>query len=436
MNRYTLGAVVMCLGFTLSVHAQTSLTPVTTSPTAQLNLNAAISRAVEGSPVLAAAKASLSAAEGLERQAGLLPNPEIGVEAENVGGSGPYRGTDSAEYTYSLSQKVEIGGKRGSRRSAAGAERAAISESLQATRLDLTRDVTIAYGEVLASGEKLKLVESRESLAKEVLANVGQRVGAARDPLIYKNQAEVALATTILERQKAQRDLTLAQRKLASFWGDAVLTESLDPTVLDASAEPEDLTTYQARLGNNPDLQRLNAVRDAREANLRLEKAQAIPDPTVSVGLRDFRENREQAMVVGMSLPIPVFDRNQGNVARAGAEVLQAEQEAKKARLDAEQALHEAWQDWQSAHNEANELEKRIVPSAQEALTLSRQGYERGRFSFLEVLNAQRTLAEAQEQQVNAEQRKLNAKAVVERLTAFEAKPAPISSTLPNGDPQ
>lgn len=436
MKRYSVGAVALCLGLTLSVHAQTSLTPAAASPTTLLNLETAISRAIQGSPALASAKASLSAAEGTERQAGVLPNPEIGIDAENVAGSGPYRGTDSAEYTYSLSQKVEIGGKRSSRRGAAGAERAATAQSLQATRLDLTRDVTMAYGEVLASGEKLKLVESRENLAKEVLANVGQRVGAARDPLIYKNQAEVALATTVLERQKAQRDLTLAQRKLASFWGGAVVTEPLNPTILDATSEPEDLSTYQARLGNNPDLQRLEAVRQARESTLRLEKAQAIPDPTVSVGLRNFRENREQAMLVGMSLPIPVFDRNQGNVSRASAEVQQAEQEARKARIEAEQALHESWQDWQAAHNEATELQKRIVPSAEEALKLSRQGYERGRFSFLEVLNAQRTLAEAQEQQVNAEQRQLNAKATVERLTAVQATPTPISTTIPTGDSQ
>ncbi len=401
-----------------------------------LGLEAAIDKALQGSPALAAAKASLSAAEGTERQAGLLPNPEIGLEAENLAGSGPYRGTDSAEYTYSLSQKIEIGGKRGSRRGVAGAERAATGRNLQAAKLDITRDVTVAYGEVLANGEKLKLVEAREVLAREVLDNVGKRVGAARDPLIYKNQAEVALATTMLERQKAQRDLQLAKRKLAAFWGENALLDTLDPAVLETVSEPQELQVYQARLADNPDLQRFDALREARAATLRLEKAQAIPDPTLSVGLRDFRESREQAMVVGMSLPIPVFDRNQGNIARAGADVLQAEQEARKARLEAEQALHEAWQDWQSAHAEAIELQKRIVPSAEEALMLSRQGYERGRFSFLEVLNAQRTLAEAQEQQVNAEQRQLNAKATVERLTAFRPIPVSTSSTIPTGEPK
>lgn len=386
-----------------------------TSPT--LSLSSAISQALEGSPVLSSAKASLSAAEGAERQAGAFSNPEIGLEAENLAGSGDYRGTDAAEYTYSISQKVELGGKRTSRRSLAGAERQASQKDMQAAHLDIIRDVTIAYGEVLTAGEKLKLATARESLAKDVLTNVSQRVGAARDPLIYKSQADITLATTRLEHQKAQRDLQLAKRKLASYWGQSALMDGLEGAVLTSVTAPEPLDAYQSKLTNNPNLQRYEDLRSAKAAALQLEKTQSIPDPSFSVGVRDFKESGHQAMVAGISLPIPVFNRNSGGIARAAAEVTQAEQEGKQARLNAEQALHEAWLDWQTAHGEATELQARIIPSAEEALKLSRQGYERGRFSFLEVLNAQRTLAEAQEQRLNALQRQLNAKATVERLT-------------------
>lgn len=388
-----------------------------------LRLEAAIDKALHGSPALAAARASLSAAQGTERQAGLLPNPELGFDMENIAGSGPYQGVDSAEYTYSLSQRLELGGKRGSRRGVAGAERAATSQGLQAARLDVIRDVSIAYGDVLAAEALLKLAEARESLAKDVLTDVTRRVNAARDPLVYKSQADVTLATAVLERQKTQRELQLAKRKLAAFWGEAALAEPLDPSVLLAAGKPDALDAYQARLGDNPDLQRFGAVHAAREAALRLEKAQSIPDPTVSIGVRDFRESRDQAMMVGVSLPIPLFDRNQGNIARAGADVLQAEQEARKARLEAEQALNEAWQDWETAHAEAITLHERVIPSAEEALRLSREGYGRGRFSVIDVINAQRTLAEAQQQRVEAARRQLNAKATVHRLTATATTP-------------
>lgn len=427
MIRYLLGITLICFGFNWNIEAQTSPTSAPVSDTAILSLDSAISKALQGSPILAGAQASLSAAQGIERQSALFTNPEIAIEAENLAGSGPYRGADSAEYTYSLSQKVELGGKRSSRRSVAGAERLATTQNLRAVRLDVIRDTTIAYGQALAAAEKLKLVEAREALAKEVFENVNQRVGAARDPLIYRNQAEVALATTTLERQNAQRDVQLAWRKLSALWGEGALTQRLDSTTLSIIPKPQALDVYQAHLAESPDLQRYQNLRDAREATLRLEKAQSIPDPALSVGVRDFRESGHQAMVLGVSMPIPVFDRNQGNISRAGADVVQAEQAARQARLQAEQDLHQAWQDWQSAHSEAQQLRQRIIPSAEEALKLSRQGYERGRFSFLEVLNAQRTLAEAQEQTINAGLRQLTAKATVERLTAISTSPTGVT---------
>ncbi len=411
--RFTLLLMVFCV----PSWSQTSST---------LSLSMAINQALQGSPALSSAKAALSAAEGTERQAGALSNPELGFEAENLAGSGEYRGTEVAEYTYSISQKVELGGKRTSRRSLAGAERQARHKDMQATQMDIIRDVTMAYAEVLVNEDKLKLASARESLAKDVLANVSQRVGAARDPLIYKNQADVTLATARLENQKVQRDLQLAKRKLASLWGDTTLNESLESTVLTSVTVPEPLNVYQSKLVANPDLQRYEDLRSAKAAAFQLEKNQNIPDPSFSLGVRDFRETGHQAMVAGVSLPLPVFNRNSGNIARAGAEITQAEQDAKQARLNAEQALHEAWLDWQTAHSEASELQTRIIPAAQDALTLSRQGYERGRFSFLEVLNAQRTLAEAEAQRLDALQRQLNAKATVERLTT------PI--TIPTGD--
>lgn len=385
--------------------------------TVPLTLEDAVRQAVGASPLLQGAMASLNAAQGTEMQAGALPNPELGIEAENLAGSGDYRGTRAAEYTYSLSQKVELGGKRAARRSVASAERAAVGEAFQAARLDLVRDVTVAYGNVLVAQEKLRLVETREVLAKEVLTNVSQRVSAARDPLIYKSQADGALATTVLARQSAQRNLLLAKVKLANLWGGGVIAQPLEMAVLISVSVPEPLESYQARLASNPNLTRLTHVREARDATWRFEKAQNIPDPAVSFGVRDFKESGEQALVVGVSVPIPVFNRNRGNISRANAEIVVAEQDKRSAELAAGEELQETWQEWEAAYMESKELRGRIIPAAETALRLSREGYARGRFSFLEILNAQRTLADAQEQHLEALQRQLNAKAAVERLT-------------------
>ncbi len=401
---------LVAFGLCIPAWAQT-----TASPT--LSLESAITQAVQSSPALSSAHAAFFAAQGSTRQAGALSNPEVTFDAENLAGSGDFKGTNAAEYTYGISQKIELGGKRTSRRAQALAEQNAIGKDVQATRLDVIRDVTIAYGDILALQQKSALAKKQEELAKDILTNVTQRVGAARDPLIYKSQAEVSFATAALERKKTERELQLAKRKLAAMWGGSILEFGLDDTVLTSVTAPQPLDTYQAKLPFTPDLQRFEDLQASRQTAFQLEKKQNIPDPSFSVGVRDFRESGHQAMVAGISLPIPVFNRNSGNIARASSEIAKTEHDAKQAKLNAEKALHEAWLEWQSAHAEATELQTRILPSAEKALTLSRQGYERGRFSFLEVLNAQRTLAEAQEQHVNAQQRQLNAKAIVERLT-------------------
>lgn len=409
------GVVLLCLA--VPAYAQPS-------PTHILGLNEAIQKAVISSPRLATARAALSAFQGAERQAGAWINPELSVEAENVAGSGAYSGTKSGEFTYALSQKLELG-KRPARKRIASSEREVASIAMQAEKLDLARDVKLAYGDVLAAEENLKLTQAQEKLAGEVLANVSKRVSAARDPLIYRTQADVSHATAKMAYAQAQRSLQLAKKKLSNLWGGEALSQTLDATVLTRTEQPLPLETYQTKLAENPDLTRFTSMKLAKQAAVKLEKAQNIPDPSVNVGFRTFRDSKEQAMTVGMSLPIPVFDQNQGNIAKARAELNQVESESQSASLNVEQSLEEAWQEWQSAHQEATQLHDNLIPNAEKAFSLSREGYERGRFSYLEILNAQRTLSEARGQYNQSLQRQLTAKAQVERLIA-----APINTPI------
>ena len=398
---------VCILMFAIPVHAQST----------SLSLSQAIEKSLSQSPKLAAAKAALGATQGAALQADALPNPEVGFEAENLAGSGTYRGTDSAELTYSLSQKVELG-KRPARRHMANANIETATAHLQSEELDIIRDTTIAYAEVLAAEKALELTKTQEKLAADVLTNVSKRVGAARDPLIYKSQAEVSHATAKLAQAQAQRNLTQARKKLSLLWGGEALTQSLDITALTSQTAPQSLEVYQTQLAANPNLTRFTSMKLAQQEAINLEKAQAIPDPSLNLGLRTFRESNERAMVVGISMPIPVFDRNQGNVAKARAEFNQIESQGTLAQLEAEQALLEAWQEWDLAAREATQLSSSVIPAAEKAYSLAREGYDRGRFAYLEILTAQRTLSEAQGQYTHALLRQVTARAQVERLTA------------------
>lgn len=384
-----------------------------------LTLSEAIQKALDASPRLKSATAGLDAAKGAEDQAGYWLNPEIGFEAENVAGSGPYSGTNSAEYTLGINQKVEIGGKRSARQNAAVALREGANIDVLAERLNLERDVHIAYSEVLAEAEAVKLALDQEELAKDVLASVSKRVNAAAEPEIQRSKADVAYATATIAREQEQRQFKVAKEKLARLWGDSSFNVSLDHSHFFELEAPAPMPSYLAKLKNIPDMQRLAFLKAEKEALLELERAAAIPDPNFSLGVRDFRGSGDQALVFGVSLPIPVLNQNQGNVAKARADLSRTESDARQFELDLEQQLIENWQHWNSAYSEATRLNEKLLPSAEKAFRLARSGYAQGKFPYLEVLDAQRTLFDASSQYHGALKRYHAARANVERLTTL-----------------
>lgn len=382
-----------------------------------LSLNDAIARALGESPRIKASGSALMASKGERHQAGLLPNPELSVEAENIAGRGEYKGFDSAEITVGVSQQIEIGGKRSSRVQAASRGYDIANYEYAATRLNTIRDVTIAYHEAVAAKENVKLAEEQEKLAGEVMENVTERVNAAADPLIQKSKAAVALSTSKIAASRARSDYVTARRNLSALWGMASGNYEIDSDEFLAIAKPQ-LQDSEAKLKQNPDFMRLEAELFRSKALYSLEKAKGIPNPTVSVGVRDFRESSDQAFVAGVSLPIPVLNRNQGNIAKARHEVNKTEQDKRAVELALSNDLVRSQQELETTYQQAISLKESILPAAGKAFSLARQGYRAGKFLYLEVLDAQRTLFEAR-QQYNTALKDYHIKmAEVDRLTA------------------
>lgn len=388
-----------------------------------ITLDKATEAALANSSQLKAAAAAMGVSEGEQRQAGALPNPAFGIEAENIAGQGPYRGTDSAEMTYGVSQLIEIGGKRSARQEAANQGYAIAKAEYEATRLNLIRDVKIAYAEAVAAKEGVVLAEKQKSLAEEILQNVTKRVNTAAEPLFQRSKSEVALATSEMALDKAQRDYSTARRKLAALWNSENADFDLDSSRFFEITPSKALTQADATK-LNPDLRRLDAEEARRRALLDLEKANAIPDPTVSVGVRDFRESRQRAFVFGLSIPIPVFNLNRGNIAKAYSEVNKTLSDKQSAEIALSTELAHNQQELENAYHQAKTLKNTIIPAAQKAYELSRQGYQAGKFPYLEVLDAQRTLVEARAQYNDALRNYHNKRAEVERLTA-KYQPSP-----------
>lgn len=383
-----------------------------------LTLQQAIDKAIGNAPRLKSAEAALGASRGERMQADALPNPEIGLEAENFTGSGPYSGFDSSEVTLGVSQTIELGGKRGSRQAAAEQGLRLRGFDYEAERLDLIRDVTIAYAEAVAAQEELKLAAEQKELAADLLKEVNERVGAAREPLIQRSKAEITASTSAFAHERAEREFTHAQHTLASLWGGHHETFALDRESLFALTPPKTEAEVETALDANPNLKRWEAEKARSSALLELEKAQSIPDPRISVGVRDFRGTGDQALMAGISIPIPVFNRNQGNIEKARHEVVKAESDAAATKLTARNSAFQAHEDMINAYRQADILKSSILPAAEKAFRLAREGYRAGKFAYLEVLDSQRTLFETRAQYIAALRDYHKARAETERLTA------------------
>lgn len=392
-----------------------------------VTLENAVQRAVAHSPLLKASMAALGASQGERRQAGMWVNPEASVDAENVGGQGPYRGLSSAEVTYGVSQLIEIGGKRSARFKVADQGVTLAGFDQEAARLDLIRDVHLAYIDAIAAQEQITLMREQKELAEEVMKTVNQRVNAAREPLIQKSKAQVTLSSSAIALDKAERQLIAAKKKLAAYWGNPSESYGLDSAALFNLSAPPPLATTDASWKNNPDFARFDAEINKSRAALELEQANAIPDPRISAGFRDFRDSGDHAFVVGVSLPIPVWNRNQGNIDKARHELARTESNKEAVALTISAELTRAQAELETAYHQAAALKDTILPAAKKAFALSREGYGIGKLSYLEVLDAERTLYETRAQYQDALRDYHKQRAEMERLTAAASAMPPNS---------
>lgn len=385
-----------------------------------ITLEQAIQQTLLKSPRIRSASAQLGSLRGSVMQASvLLPNPEIGFEAENIAGTGDFSSANSAEYTYRLAQRIEINGAREFRMRASKQEVMQGQYDLIITRLDLIRDVRVAYANAVSVQEMLELSRERKNLEQALIETVRKRVKAASAPVIQLRKAEIGVATAHVLIEKLERELKHAKHVLTSLWeghNESLILDNSKFFILRAPLNEEEVESI---LPDTADLKRYEAEYDRAEALFQLEQAEAISDATISVSYRDFRESGDQALVAGVSLPIPLFDANHGNIERARNMIDKAKSDRVESYLQLQNEVFERLEGEVNAYHYAKTLKDEIIPTAEEAFKLAREGYEAGRFPYLEVLDAQRTLFEVKEQYITALKQYHESSAYVERYTTI-----------------
>lgn len=349
-------------------------------------------------PRLIGPLAEAQAAEAMIEQARLRPLPEASLEVENFGGSGDLRGFRGSEYTLSLSQQLELGGKRSARIRSATAEAGVARLRERLSRAQLGLAVRERYVSAVAREAEVELAANIVERKRELARIAGVLVDVGREPPLRAMRAEADLAEAEADWKAATAASLSARMALTSLWqGSASDTV---PATFPPIAAPYELVEEYDGLPTAI----AAAQSEAALAEVERERSLARLDPTVSAGLRHSAETDSQAIVVGVSVPLPVSNPNRGNIAAARARSNAARAATEVAEADFRQDVVKARAEYVAAQAKTETLEAESLPRAEEALRLVRIGYRNGKFPLIEVLSAgearddiRRALIEAKE---------------------------------------
>lgn len=381
-----------------------------------LTLDAVWELTLARSPMLSALSLEIEAREFEARQAGLRPNPELSIAVENVAGRGDFSGTDRAETTLRISQRVELAGKRERRQEVGRLDHELAEREYDIAKSKVLSAATERFVAVLAAQKRLAIAGEQVELAGKVMHTVEDRIAAGKTAAIERVRLQILVAEARLRQNKAAQELTAARQALVSVWGG----ETVDFTSAQGSFEEvqpvPDWSELAARLVRSPEAALHNSA--ARRANhaLALEQANRIPDLTFSLGAKNDQDSGDNAFVAELSVPLPIFDRNQNTLAAARARKAQADDEAKSAQLQLRTGLAEVWRTLHEAYSEVDVLRREILPATRQTFDAVAYGYQAGKYGFLEVLDAERTLCEAKNRYVDVLTAYHRAVAELERL--------------------
>ena len=365
---------------------------------------------LDQSPVTLEAEALLDAANARAHQARALPNPSVSLEAENIYGDTPFSGYDAAESTFSISQPLELWGQRGARIDAARAEAEAAALRRDQSRWAVAGRLALIYAEAEAASLQYELSVEALSLTQADASALMVLVEEGREPALRGIQAEseVESARAIVDETRANRDAAFARLAAVAMLSEPVT--SIETSLLARAPNPFALDVH-----NPLAVQIAEAELNAAGKSVTVERLRARPDVTASLGVRRFQEYDSQALSFGISVSVPLFDRNKGAISAARAEQRAAEARLAGLKLEA-QADRSAAQARLNASITRTRAADNGVAAADEAYRLARTGFDAGRISQLELRSIRSALIAARNAAVMARLARVRAEVELARL--------------------
>jgi len=374
-----------------------------------ITIEEALAQALTENPELAVAQWNTGIAAGARTQAGLSPNPELSWSVEDTR-------SESRITSIQVSQPIELGGKRGARIDVSERDQDAVAIDLERRKNTLRAEVILAFYSALRTQEGLQLSNQSLELASRGLQVVEGRVKAGKASPIEISRAQVQLSEIQLERNRARLNRSNAYKQLALITG--ATAPNFEHVEGDLERLPDLPTQAEmlARITDTADVRLASMQIQRAESSLELEKSQRIPDINVSVGSQYDEGLGDRVNLLGLSMPIPLFNRNQGNVLAAarGADQARDLRNATELRLRVE--AQQAFEQWESARSEVDSIRSTLLPTAQQSVEGAVRGFEMGKFAFIDVLDAQRTLVSMRSQYLNTLDEAISAWVSLEKI--------------------
>ncbi|MCG5260516.1 TolC family protein [Cupriavidus gilardii] len=374
-----------------------------------LTLDAALALAAAGNFSLSAAAREVDATEGAILQARTFRNPEVAVAVEDTR-------RETRATTAQVNLPIELGGKRAARISAAERGRDVAQAQWRSTQADLRATVIAAFFGVLVAQERVRLASASVEIARKGADAAARRVAAGKVSPLEETRAAVEQANAELELADASAELQSSRQALAALWGNAApqFTEVRgDLDALPSRPAPEQLLSA---LEDSPLLHTSRLEVGRRQALVDVERSRRYPDITVSLGTRRDNEANRTMPVLGVAIPLPLFDRNQGNLYESIRRADKAADELLAERIRLANALQQASNELAVSRTSAQTLKSTVLPAAERAFDAARRGFEAGKFDFLNVLDAQRTLFQARIRYLGVLARAYQAATTIDRI--------------------
>lgn len=357
-----------------------------------LTIEDAVNIAIQNNPLIKSKKHKVEASKGKIKQAKLIPNPLVNLVAEEA----PTNeiGLNESQNMVSLSQKLEIGGKRGLRTDVAKKEKTILGLDVQTAIWNITAKTKKAFFDLLTAQDELNLAKKTVEIAMSLKNLSDKRFEAGDIARLGVLKAGVELSNAKTNVVEAERNMFNATRRLQTSMGTiGTPLQKLVPIPVTDVPLLKLEKLEELLIENYPALQAQKNIVDLSLLKVKEAKRKRIPDIDFSVGYKRLSATDNDTFQAGITLPLPFFNRNQGNIIEANELSYKAKDDETAVRYELLLQLGNAFSMYASTRELVRSFVDTITPQAKESLKIAKQGYEHGEFDYMDVLDAQRTLA-------------------------------------------